>query len=235
MKVIQCEQGSEEWYEARLGRPTASQFHKIVTPGGKPSRQAQGYMYRLIAETLLHESMDDYLGSVQWIERGKMLEGDAAAQFEFTHNVELESVGLVTTDDGTMACSPDRLVAGRRAAVEIKCPAPWTHLGYLLDGPGADYRPQVQGQLMIGEFEQVVFYSYHPRCPAAEFVAHRDEPYIRVMRQLLRDFREQLAAALDRARALGIFLESHAMQTPMARAYPESGPDPLQVLLGESE
>ena len=235
MKIIDCEQYSEAWYEARIGLPTASQFHRIVTPTGKPSRQATAYMYRLITETLLHESMDDYLGSVQWAERGKLIEGDAAAQFEFTHNVELKPVGLVTTDDGAKACSPDRLIAGHHAAVEIKCPAPWTHLGYLLDGPGDDYRPQVQGQLMIGEFEQVVFYSYHPRCPAAEFVARRDEAYIRVMRQLLADFREQLAAALERARALGIFLESHNMQTPMARAFPEAGPDPLQVLLGESE
>src|SRR5215470_4541574 len=142
VKIIDCEQYSEAWYEARIGLPTASQFHRIVTPTGKPSRQATAYMYRLITETLLHESMDDYLGSVQWAERGKLIEGDAAAQFEFTHNVELKPVGLVTTDDGAMACSPDRLIAGHHAAVEIKCPAPWTHLGYLLDGPGDDYRPQ---------------------------------------------------------------------------------------------
>ena len=60
--------------------------------------------------------------------------------------------GAVPSDDGRIGCSPDRTVmekGGRYSLVEIKCPAPWTHIGYLLDGPGADYRQQVQGQLLV--------------------------------------------------------------------------------------
>jgi hypothetical protein len=60
-KIYRCEQGSMDWYRLRMGIPTASQFHKIVTPGGKLSEQRHAYMYRLIAERLLMESMDQPL------------------------------------------------------------------------------------------------------------------------------------------------------------------------------
>ena len=40
MKFYEVEQGSRRWYEIRAGRPTASNFHRIITPKGEPSRQA---------------------------------------------------------------------------------------------------------------------------------------------------------------------------------------------------
>ena len=42
MKILNCEQGSLEWFEARAGIPTASEFSCLVTPlwkirtGGMP-------------------------------------------------------------------------------------------------------------------------------------------------------------------------------------------------------
>lgn len=231
MRVLSVQQGSQAWYEARIGIPTSSQFHKIITPSGKPSSQATAYMYRLIAEVLLHETMDDYLGHVQWVERGKLLEGDAVAQFEFTHNVVLEPGGFVTTDNGRLGCSPDRIVAGRHEVVEVKCPAPWTHLEYLIEGPGKDYRPQVQGQLLITDYDAVHFYSYHPRCPPAEYVTHRDVPFIRTMVQLLNDFLEQLDERLERCRSLGAYVASQSLVTPLQAAFPDPGPDALQIIL----
>lgn len=233
MKIITCEQGSAEWYAARIGKPTASMFHKIVTPGGKPSRQAPAYMYRLIAEVLLAESMADYLGQVQWMERGKLLQSDAAQQFEFTNNVTLQEVGFVTTNDGRLGCSPDRLIKGRPEAVEIKCPSPWVHLQNLIEGPGDDYRPQVQGQLLVGEFEAVHFYSYHPRCPPAEILTRRDESFIRFLRVALSCFVEEMDKRLARLRALGAYVTSAQMRTPMERAFPEAGPDALEVVIPE--
>lgn len=231
MRFVACDQGSFAWYEARLGVATSSQFHRIITPGGKPSKQAIPYMYRLIAELLLRDVMDDYIGHVQWIERGKLLEPDAVSQFEFTHNVVLEPGGFITSDDGRIGCSPDRIVAGRREGVEIKCPAPWTHLQYLIEGPGDDYKPQVQGQLMVGEFDAVTLYSYHPRCPPAEYLTHPDEKFIRVLSQLLTDFLEQMDERLARCRALGAYVVSRSLVTPMQAAYPEAGPDPLQIIV----
>ena len=53
MKFFPVQQGSAQWYELRVGRPTSSNFHKIVTGKGEPSKQAIKYLYRLVAERLL--------------------------------------------------------------------------------------------------------------------------------------------------------------------------------------
>ena len=45
MKFYDVEQGSARWYQLRLGRPTTSNFHRIVTAKGEPSKQALAYMY----------------------------------------------------------------------------------------------------------------------------------------------------------------------------------------------
>jgi hypothetical protein len=217
-KIHRVDQGTTEWHLLRIGKPTASMFHKIITPGGKPSSQARDYMFRLIAERLLNEQMEDGVGRLEWIERGKVREPDAAAQLSFTHNLDLEPVGFVTDDDNRLGCSPDRLVVGRREAVEIKCPAPWTQIGYMLDGPGNDYRPQVQGQLLIGEFDRVHFYSWHDRMPPVYAITGRDEKYIAVLGDLLERFVDELDAETLRARRMGSFaaiVREHGIVNPL--------------------
>ena len=131
MKIIDCEQGTPEWIKARLGIPTASEFHKIVgNATGELSRSrdkkglsetARKYAYRLVAETLLERELDRVPGTPWAMERGKRLEPLAREQYAFTHDVELRQVGFVTTDDGRVGCSPDGLIVGARGGLEIKC------------------------------------------------------------------------------------------------------------------
>lgn len=213
-------QGTLAWYQLRLGKPTASNFHRIITPGGKPSSQARAYMYKLICEILLNESTDD-ISQLDWVARGKEQEPNAAAQFKFTTDYELEDGGFITTDDGKLGCSPDALIRDKNEAVEIKSPAPWTQIGYLIDGPGDSYRPQVQGQLLVGQFDGVHFYSWHPQTPALHIMTRPDMVYQRLMRQLLSDFVEQLEEGLERAKRCGQFLQ--LARSVVDKAYPEAG------------
>lgn len=224
MIIHRAQQGTAEWYAARLGRPTASQFHKIITPGGKPAtgKQVREYMCRLIAETLLNETTDDQLGHVEWVQRGKENEPLAAAAFQSVNDLELEDGGFVTTDDNRIGCSPDRLIVGRNEALEIKCPAPWTQIGYLLDGPGDNYKPQVQGQLMIGEWDAVHFYTWEKQCPSFYRVTVPDVQYQRVLRQLLSDFLEEFDRNLERVKARGEFFPTARVVQPLEQAYPEA-------------
>ena len=215
MKIIDCEQGSAEWYRARIGIPTASEFHNIVTPAkGLLSKSSTKYAYRLIAERLLNRPMESVEGQ-QWMERGKELEPKAAAQYEFVHDVELARIGFCTTDDGMIGASPDRVIKGKAAGVEIKCPSDAVHIGYLLDGPGDDYRPQVQGQLYVCEFDYVDFYPYHERMPARVIRTGRDELYIALLRHAIEEFNVRLLALLDRARELGVFQAYEQASTPL--------------------
>ena len=46
-------QRSDAWHQLRAGIPTAYNFHKIITPSGKASDQAEKYQYFLLAEWAL--------------------------------------------------------------------------------------------------------------------------------------------------------------------------------------
>ena len=219
MRIVDCEQGSVEWFRARLGIPTASQFDQIVTPTGKLSKSADKYAYRLLAERLLNAPMTPVEGQ-EWMERGRELEPMAARQYEFLQDCEVERVGFITTDDGRLGASPDRLVKGKAVGVEIKCPAPHTHLRYLLEGAADSYRPQVQGQMLVAELERVDLYSYHPMMPACLIATPRDAAFIRLLSDALAEFNERLSEMLERARSLGIFQAYEHAATPadVARA-----------------
>ncbi|HEX3524858.1 MAG TPA: YqaJ viral recombinase family protein [Stellaceae bacterium] len=235
MKFYRVEQGSADWYNLRLGRPTSSNFHKIVTPKGAPSAQAVKYLYRLVAERLLHETTDDQLAYVDWVQRGKEQEPNAVAQFNFTNEVQLEPGGLFTTDDGRMACSPDRLLRGGAEGVEVKCPAPWTQIEYLLEGPGDEYRPQVQGQMLIAEFRAVHFYSFHPQMPPLHKVTPPDRAYQGVLRSALSSFCDVLDVTTERARMLGAYAVMTRVRRPQDAAYGDPSDAPALTIVNPEE
>jgi hypothetical protein len=210
------QQGSAEWYAARLGIPTSSNFDKIITPAkGDFSKSARGYAMYLVAETMLGQTLES-LDHIEWIARGKELEPQAARVYQALNDLDdadMRAVGFVTTDDGMVGASPDRLVLD--GGLEIKCPAPHTHIGYLLDGPNDAYRPQVQGQLYVAELEWVDFFSWHPAMPPARVRFYRDEPYIQKLQSALVEFTDLRLSLLARARASGHFDTHETVSTPL--------------------
>lgn len=201
-------QGSEAWTAIRLGKPTASEFHRIVT--NKKcllSAQAHTYALRLVAERVLNMTAAESLGGLQWMDRGKEMEPMAVQQYEFTEEVLTVPVGFITTDDGEIGCSPDRLVASgdRKVALEIKCPSPPVHFGYLLDGVNEDYKPQVQGQILVAELDRADLYSFRPDCPPVLIQTTRDAEYIDKLAAALRQFNDTLNDMHQRALKLGAF------------------------------
>ena len=220
MKLYRVEQGSADWYRLRLGKPTSSNFHRIVTPKGEPSKQAVKYLYRLVAERLLNETMDDEIGFVKWVEKGREEEPYAVKQFEFVNEIELELGGFVTSNDGRIGASPDRIFKGHKESLEIKSPAPWTQLQYLLEGPDDAYIAQTQGHLLVGdEFEAVHFYSYNARTPPFHRVVLRDARFQNVLASALSAFCDTLDATTERARELGAFAVVRHVETPADVAY----------------
>lgn len=190
------EQRTSEWHRARLGIPTASRFEKIITPSGAPSSQAQSYLCRLICERLFDRSFEDHVDT-KWMKHGRDTEDEAALEFERIANLKVERVGFVTTADGRWGCSPDRLVIGKNVAVEIKCPSPWQHMEYLVYGPGKDYRPQVQGQMLVGGYDSVCFFSYFPGMPTVLKETGRDKKFIEDLELALNVFSRQLDKKTD--------------------------------------
>lgn len=179
MKFHEVEQYSDEWWKVRLGIPTASNFHLFITPTGKPTtpdnKERRKYLYRLVAERILEEPMPPRFEGNEYTERGKNMEEEAAKAF--LPGRMLRPGGFMTADDGRYGCSMDRLI-GADSAVEIKAPAAWTHIQYVVEGPGDRYKPQVQGQLMVSDFNCIHFWSWHPRFAPVHIVTKRDERYI---------------------------------------------------------
>ena len=194
MIVHQVLQGTDAWLSLRLGIPTTSRFDDIITTGGKKgvpgdSSSAPKYMHHLLAERITGQPIEGFKS--QYMERGSMLEERAVAAYELEHDCETEKVGFVTQDDGRIGCSPDRFIVGQdRGLLECKAPAPHTHVAYLLSATGAEteYKIQLQGQLWICEKDFVDICSFHPDMPLALFRVNRDDEFIRVMAEKVREF-----------------------------------------------
>jgi hypothetical protein len=177
MRINNHVQGSDEWLQSRLGKPTASNFGKLITPTGKPSASAEGYINELIAQRITGELPEFYTNAA--MERGNELEPAAKALYEFTYGVEVVEAGLCLHDTLDCGASPDGLV-GDDGGLEIKCPLPHNHIAYLRSGDvTTKYIPQIQGCLWITGREWWDFMSYHPAMEDLIVRVYRDEAYIK--------------------------------------------------------
>ena len=188
MRIIDCVQGTDEWRRAKIGTPSASCFHKIVTPKTcKPSSQQTVYMAHLFAEWVLDEPIDD--GSTQFMERGVELEESARYVYEMLSEEPIERVGFCVTDDGMCGCSPDMLV-GERGGAECKAPAATTHGLYMLDDSELTekYWAQVQGCLYVTGRDWWDLFSYHPTMPPVRVRVTPDAKYHAAIGPIIKDF-----------------------------------------------
>jgi hypothetical protein len=177
-------QYSEEYDRLKLGIPTSSNFHKIITPQGKPAKQWRGYACVLIAERILQHKIEFYNSPA--MERGLIVEAEAADWYEFDHDVTVQSIGLITDDDHTMGCSPDRLV-GHDGLREIKAPLPQTQVEYWISGELTErFPPQLQGQLYVSQRSWVDILCWHDVLPKLVMRVEPDEKFIAALARELR-------------------------------------------------
>lgn len=176
MKIIECEQGSAEWIEARLGIPSASNFAKLVKMNGDKSTQASAYIQALAAEKITGEPT--YMKVTEHMERGTELEPYARDAYERITGESVEQVGFCLHDDIEAGASPDGLV-GEEGGLEIKCPSAQIHIEYLeANKVPAKYYQQVQGCLWVTGRLWWDFMSYHPDMKPLIVTVERDEDFI---------------------------------------------------------
>ena len=177
MIILDHDQGSPEWLDARLGKPSASMFSKIITATGKPSSSADGYINQLIAERLTGQSEPFHV--TEWMARGTELEPEAREAYEFISGNDVIETGFILDTGFEYGCSPDGLIADQ-GGLEIKCPAPQTMVSYLRDNQIGvkKYWQQIQGCMWISQREWWDFFAYHPEMPHVLVRVERDEEYI---------------------------------------------------------
>ena len=205
MLVIECTQGDETWNHARMGIPTASSFHRIITPAKlTSSAQAEDYMNELLTEWLLG-AKSEWAGNF-WTDRGTALEPMARAWYQFERDTDVTEVGFVYRDEAReVGCSPDGFTMDATRGLELKCPKPSTHLGYLRAGKlPSEYRLQVQGSMWVTGLASWDFLSYHPDLPPLLVRCEPDEEVFATLDEHVAAFIERLADAKKDLRLRGI-------------------------------
>ncbi len=201
VQIIDCEQRSPEWYAARAGIPTASEFATVMAKGkdGGDSKTRKTYMLKLAGEILTGEPAESYDNA--YMERGRQQEDEARDLYAFMAGEEPCRVGFIR--NGQKGCSPDSLI-GERGMVEIKTALPHIHIEHMLKGEfPAVHKAQCQGGLWVAEREWIDIAIFCPRLPLFIKRAHRDEAYIARLSAAVDEFNAELAETVERIRHYG--------------------------------
>ena len=207
-------QGSEEWLRLRMGRPTASEFERIITPAKKETKDGQilgwnptkgetrrAYAVYLLTELILDTPLSGV--TVSAMDHGHDWEPKARAAYEMLHGVDVELCGLCTSDDGTAAASPDGFV-GEDGSIEVKCPErPQIHCEYLLrpESLKEEHWVQTQGQLYITGRKWTDLISYFGGMPMVTVRVTPDDEFQKRLDVALRSFVCELSDLVKRAKA----------------------------------
>lgn len=193
-------QGSEDWTLIRKGRPTASRFDDILTSTGALSKSSTAYIHELIAECFCPDFVE-WAGN-KYTDRGQAMEPESRDAFTKHTGLTLEQVGFVLSDDGVCGCSPDSLIMVDNkpvAGLEMKNPAPKTHVRYVLDGAlPREYVQQVHGSMAITGLSTWHFFSHFPGLKPFHIVVHRDN-YTDKIEYALSDFVKSYRQAMTEA------------------------------------
>ena len=182
------EQRTEEWFQQRLGKVTASRISDVIAKtktGVSTSRQ--NYLIQLVSERLTGKKGDSFVNQamLDGIER----ESAARALYMLNRDVSVTEVGFFdhpiiknsgASPDGAVNAEEEGKYAG---LIEIKCPIETTHTNTLMSkSVPSKYIPQMQWQLACTGAKWVDFVSYNPNFPEELqlFVARvdRDDTYI---------------------------------------------------------
>ena len=196
-EILTCEQGTEEWFRARMGMPTASCFSTVMAKGQGKTRAK--YMRQLAGELITGEPMETY--SNHHMERGKAMEAEARDLYAFLLDAVPEQVGFIV--NGQKGCSPDSLVDAN-GMVEIKTKLPDLLIECIERGNVCppEHKAQCQGALWVAEREWIDFVAYWPKMPLFVVREYRDEDYLKTLADEVDRFNDELAEMVGRIRRL---------------------------------
>ena len=199
------EQRTDEWFQARLGKVTASRISDVLAKtktGYSISRQ--NYLVQLVTERLTGQKADSFFMN-QAMQDGVDREPIARKLYEVLNDVIVTEVGFF--DHPTIAmsgASPDGAVNSKEEGkydglIEIKCPIETTHTNTLMSkSVPSKYIPQIQWQMasVSPNVKWVDFISYNPNFPddLQLFVTRveRNDEYIASLEVEVKQFLEEV-------------------------------------------
>lgn len=158
------EQRTEEWFQARLGKVTASKLGDVLaqTKTGE-SAYRRNYRMQLVTERLTNKVTNIFVN--QAMQHGIDYEDEARNGYIFKYG-DVEEVGFIDHPEINMSgASPDGLV-GDDGMIEIKCKQPQNHAETLLthDIP-INHQYQMSWQMACSGRKWVDYVCYCPSFP----------------------------------------------------------------------
>lgn len=151
-------QRSEEWFNARLGRFTASEIHKLM---GVKGLNQTGKTYAIEKAIEVIDSSEETITSAD-LKRGIELEPLAFNKFKelkYFDFLDVTETSFITFGDHAGA-SPDGYVSNN-SGLEIKCPKHTKFFKIVADSEIDDeYFWQMQHQMLCAKTEQTYFLNY---------------------------------------------------------------------------
>ena len=155
-------QRSSDWFDARKGRFTASDIHKLLGVRGL-GQTGESYIFEKAVEEVFGLDEEDTFVSND-MQRGITLEPLAFRKFK-----ELKEFDFLDVQETTFfsfgshaGASPDGLV-GNDAILEIKCPRPTKFFNLVAKGIDAidkEYIAQMQMQMLCTNSNKAYFFNY---------------------------------------------------------------------------
>ena len=158
MIIHNCDQGTHEWLQLRLGKITGTRLKKML------AKDNLALLDELIAEEETGLSDDDDFISEE-MQRGIDLEPLAIQEYSNITGHDVDHPCLIQSSEWPiLMMSPDGYI-GTTGAVEIKCPKTKTHIKYIRQGKiPNDYKEQIWAYFMVNpDLQWLDFVSYDPR------------------------------------------------------------------------
>lgn len=179
MKIHNFSQQSEDWFNIRKGKMTASHAQAI----GNNGKGLESYIMELMAE-YYSISEKDYFSNGD-TERGIELEEQARSIYELERDIKVEQVGFIEYNDFA-GCSPDGLI-GEDGGIEIKSLNDYNHFKLWINGEkeiDTKHLWQIQMNLLITGRKWWDFISYNPNYQK-ELVVYRILPDKKMQEKIL--------------------------------------------------
>lgn len=156
------EQGTQDWLNLRAGRVGGTGCSALLTNGRSENGLGAGAMtliYALVGERIAGVD-PGYVSEA--MQRGTDLEPLARKRYESEKFCTVEQIGYISKGD-YMGVSPDGVIQGEKAGIEIKCPSATEYIRFAdtREIP-KQYLAQCNWPMYIAGFEWVDFVMYHP-------------------------------------------------------------------------
>ncbi len=182
-KFIDVIQGTEEWFDLRKGKFTASMIKDLFM-----ATSTKGYesaIYKVVFERLSGQRVESEF-KTPYMQRGNDLETEARERYQLMTFNKVDNGGFYELNE-FVGASPDGNIE-QDGILEVKCPAYNTMIKYLLKKElPSEYNYQVHSQLLICEKQYCDFFAYHPSLESFVLRVERDEEICKEINKKLKE------------------------------------------------